>query len=267
MGNPRGALRLAVSRSNGGPALLDGARLFAAALAARLGLPVEVVVRYDYAALLKTINGNGAELAWMPPLIHARAVAGGARLLALSQRNGQLGYRSALVVANDRFRTVRDLVAVRAAWVDKSSASGYLFPRLHLVAAGLDPALTFASERFFGSASNACRAVVTNEADVAACFLSKAADRPSAQGEVERTFKAGPSLRVLDITGMIPADGFVVAAAVDDEQATAVRAALLQLHQHQDGAAALQTLLQAEKLAPPKEDVLRELRRLVAYAS
>ncbi|MCU1280524.1 MAG: Phosphonate transporter phosphate-binding periplasmic component [bacterium] len=263
----QGALRLAVSRSNGGPALLDGARQFATALGQRLGLPVEVSVTYDYATLLKTLVGNGAELAWMPPLIHARAAALGARLVALSQRGGQLGYRSAIVVASERFGSVRDLVGVRAAWVDRASSSGYVFPRLHLLAAGLDPVATFASERFYGSATSACRAVAGGEADVTACFLGAAQDRAAAQGEVERTVKAGAALRVLDVTAMIPADGFVVAPAVDDERCKALRTALTQMHVGVEGAGALQALLQAERLVRAPDDVVRDLRRLVAHAS
>lgn len=261
----RTALRFAVSRTNGGPALLDGARQFAAALAKELRAPVDLVVRYDYAALSKSVLSSSVELAWMPPLLHARAVNEGARLVALSQRGGSLGYRSALVVARDCFASLRDLVGVRAAWVDPSSSSGYIFPRLHLVAAGLDPAKTFASERFCGSATNACRLVAAGEADLAACFLSVANDRGSAQREVERMFNM-PSLRVLDVTARIPPDGFVVARAVDDARVQTIRTALLSLHARADGAAALAALLQAERLVAVPAAVARDLQRLVAHA-
>ncbi|MCA1663427.1 MAG: phosphate/phosphite/phosphonate ABC transporter substrate-binding protein, partial [Myxococcales bacterium] len=220
-------LRFAVSRSNGGPTLLDGARQFAAALGTRLATTVQVVVSYDYAALLKaTITGN-VELAWMPPLVHARAAAQGGRLVALSQRGGSLGYRSAILVGNDRYRTVRDLVGVRAAWVDPSSASGYIFPRLHLLAAAADRAALFASERFCGSATNACRLVMAGEADLAACFLSVGSDRESAQREIARMFNSGSALRVLDVTAKIPSDGFAIAPTVDETRANALRSALL----------------------------------------
>ena len=261
----RSALRFAVSRTNGGPALLDGARQLAAALARELREPVDLVVRYDYAALFKSVVSSSVELAWMPPLLHARAANEGARLVALSQRGGALGYRSAIVVARDCFASLRDLVGVRAAWVDPNSSSGYIFPRLHLVAAGLDPVKTFASERFCGSATNACRLVAAGEADVAACFLSVAHDRDSAQRELERMFNT-PALRVLDITAKIPPDGFVVARAVDDARVQAIRTALLSLHARADGAAALAALLQAERLVGVPAAVVRDLQRLVAHA-
>jgi phosphonate transport system substrate-binding protein len=256
-----------VSRSNGGPSLLDGARLFASTLQERLEIGVEVCIRYDYASLLRSVVDQGVDLAWMPPLIHAGATAAGARLLALSQRGGLLGYRSALVVRSDsEYQRLQDLVAVRAAWVDRASSSGYLFPRLHLAAAGLDPARTFASERFFGAATTACRAVADGEADLAACFLSVASERQAAQREVADTFKTGNTLRVLDVTAKIPPDGLVLASSVEEPLGARIRSTLLTLHTDPGGREALKRLLQAEQLAPVEEHVVRELQRLVARA-
>jgi phosphate/phosphite/phosphonate ABC transporter binding protein len=246
--------------------LLDGARQLAVVLESRLGFAVDVCVCYDYSALLKTVVQSGADLAWMPPLMHARAAAAGARLVALSQRGGVLGYRSAIVVRDGRFGSVHELSGVRAAWVDPASSSGYLFPRLHLLAAGVDPAKAFVSERFYGSATNACRAVVAGDADLGACFLSVAGDRESAQHEVAQTFKTGDALRVLDVTARIPPDGFVVSSAVDEARVALLRAALFEIHQRSDGRAALQALLQAERLVPAPDAIVRELQRLIAHA-
>jgi phosphonate transport system substrate-binding protein len=260
-------LHFAVSRSNGGPSLLAGARRFAAALEKRLGSAVTVAVSYDYSALLKMLLAGGAELAWMPPIIHARAVAAGAKLVALTERGGVLGYRSALLVRGDSgLVQVGQLRAARAAWVDKASASGYLFPRLHLLAAGLDPAQAFASERFYGSATSACHAVARREADLCACFLSTANEATAAQREVEATFKTGATLRVLDVTARIPPDGFVVAASVDAAIAGKLSSELLKLHRFDDGRVALRELLQAERLAEVQDQVVRDLSRLVAHA-
>jgi len=260
------SLRFAVSRSNGGPTLLDGARQFAAALGHQLAAPVEVAVSYDYAGLLKATIAGNVELAWMPPLIHARAASRGGRLVALSKRGGSLGYHSGILVKNGRYRTIADLVGVRAAWVDPSSSSGYIFPRLHLLAAAADPAALFASERFCGSATNACRLVAAGEADVAACFLSVAADRESAQREVARMFKTD-DVSVLDVTAKIPPDGFVVAPTVDESLSRSLRAALLNLHTVPEGRNGLQALLQAESLARVQPEIVADLERLVSYAS
>ena len=267
MAKGRPALRFAVSRSNGGPALLDGARAFAVALGRALESEVDVVVSYDYSALLKAIVGGQADVAWMPPLMHARAVSEGAHLVVLSQRGGTLGYHSALLVADDRFQTLRDLVGVRAAWVDRASSSGYIFPRLHLLAAGLDPATTFASERFVGSAANAGRVLLSGEADLAACFLSVARDRKSAQHEVDRMFRTNGAPRVLEVTATIPPDGIVAARGLDQERRHRLQRTLLTLHTHADGRAALESLLQAECFARVRPEIVADLQRLVRHAT
>lgn len=259
------ALRFAVSRSNGGPNLLRGARAFADALGAALDTEVAVSVAFDYQALLKGLRAGGIDLAWMPPIIHAHAVAGGAHLLALSQRGGGLYYRSAVLVRGEsRFRTLKEVTAARAAWVDRGSASGYLFPRMQLLAGGRAADKLFASEKFYGSATNACRAVVAGDADLCACFLSVAADVAAAQEEVTRTFgTAAAGLRVLGITGRIPPDGIVMSAAAAAPRAR-VTAALLALHGGAEGRAAVELLLQAERLAAPDAAVTRELNALAA---
>lgn len=267
-GNLDRPLRFAISRSNGGPTLLDGARRFATALEKQLGVQISVAVSYDYSALLRTILSGGAELAWMPPLIHGRAVAGGAKLIALTQRGGVLGYHSALLVRGDSgFDSLRALKGVRAAWVDKASASGYLFPRMHLLAAGLEPRTAFASERFYGSATSACRAVTQREADLCACFLSKATQTADAQREVEATFNTGTALRVLDVTTRIPPDGFVTTPSLDSSLSGQIRTTLHNLHLFADGRAALGELLQGERLAPVQDQIVRDLQKLVVHAA
>jgi len=154
------ALRFGISRHHGGLQLVAGARRFAEALAGSLKIPVKLTVAPDYDKLLEGVLIGGIEVAWMPPLLHARAVSEGALLAAVSERAGGLAYRSALLVKDSSvYRAVADLKGARAAWADRSSASGYLFPRLHLQATGLDPRRDLQSEKFLGSPALACAAV------------------------------------------------------------------------------------------------------------
>src|SRR4051794_1186678 len=171
-----GALTFGISRSHAGHDLDAGARLFAEALTARIGRKLSVTVTPDYERLLDGVLVGGIAVAWMPPLMHVRAAHQGAPLAAVSQRGGALAYRAALLVRADSHRTtVRGLRGARAAWADPYSASGYLFPQLHLLAAGVDPRYDLESEKFHGSAAAACRAVVDGDADVAAHYISDAA--------------------------------------------------------------------------------------------
>jgi ABC-type phosphate/phosphonate transport system substrate-binding protein len=258
-------LRFGVSASHGGPHLLDGANQFVTSLTTQLGKPVRLWVASDYDHLLKAIVDGAVELAWMPPLLQAKALPSGARLVAVSMREGQLTYRSALLVRTDsRWRKVSELRNVRAAWVDPSSASGHVFPRMHVMAlAGADPSDVFASETFEGSFSRACAAVAHDRADLCACFIKESAHRGgTALDDLRASFGwLIERLRVLDISDAITPDGIVLARGAAQEHPQLLRA-LLGLHEVPEGASALHTLMRADMLVMPPPEVEQAVARL-----
>jgi phosphonate transport system substrate-binding protein len=262
-------LRFSVSRSHGGPHPLEGALQFAEVLSARLGAQVELKQASDYDQLGEWLVGGRAHLAWMPPLSHARATAKGAVLAAVAERGGALTYRSALVVRADSMHTaLAGLRNLKVAWTDPSSASGYLFARLHLLAAGVDPRRDNLEENFYGSTRAACHAVIRGEADLAACYVrdAAAADHNLAQLDLERVLPgAATQLRVLDVTDRIPPDGVVLSQRLAPEVQAMVRDVLLDLHNQPSGRAALEGLMQAERLRGVTEDVRKVLARLRAH--
>src|SRR5579863_1749564 len=169
-------LRFAVSRAHGSSEarLSAGCRQLVDQLALTLAQPIELVLLRDYEEQLSALLEARVECAWMPPLTLARAITGGARLVAVNQRGGALTYRAGLLVrAEAPIHSLRDLSRLRAAWADPSSASGYLLPRLYLRASGVDLAQAFATERFFGSPSAACAAVADGDADLCASFVTE----------------------------------------------------------------------------------------------
>jgi phosphonate transport system substrate-binding protein len=267
-------LNFGISRSHAGRDLDASALLFAQALSARLGRRIAVTVTPDYERLLEGLLVGGIAVAWMPPLLHVRAARKGAPLACVSQRNGALSYRAALVVRADSHRTtVRSLRGARAAWADPASASGYLFPHLHLLAAGIDPRYDLESERYYGSATSACRAVADGSADLSAHYISDGAGAASDDGrrlaalELRQSLgdKIGGELRVLDVTDPIPPDGMVLAPPLDGRLQAAARDALLSLHTDAAGARALAALVQADRLMPVTGEVVKIIARLRAH--
>jgi len=259
-------LRFAVSRAHGGGApMLEHARAFTDVLGKLLRSTVKLVIARDYDHLLQGTLGGGIDVAWMPPLVHCRAAAQGALLAAVSERAGAVTYRSALLTRVDApWLNVRSLHGARAAWSDPRSAGGYLFPRLHLEAAGLELRRDLVGENFYGSPEAACAAVADDVADVCACFVSEAAgaDRARALADVARQYPpAAERLRVLDVTESIPPDGVVLAPRLDGGVQAQVRDRLLLLHER-GGGEALLALMQADRLAPVTEGVRKILARL-----
>jgi ABC-type phosphate/phosphonate transport system substrate-binding protein len=259
-------LRFGISRSHGGPTLLSGAHVFADELAERMQVRCKLVVADDYEHLSTGVGSGGVDVAWMPPLVHARAVRSGALLAAVAERSGAVTYRSAILTRADApYLNERALAGARAAWADRSSAAGYAFARLHLVAAGVDPDRALKSQTFHGSAAAACAAVADGNADFCACFVSEAAadDPARALADVERVYApARWRLRVLALTDAIPPDGVVLGAHVDGATQAHARDALLRMHATRRGAEGLRALMQADRLVPVTEAVRRILKKL-----
>lgn len=264
-------MRFAVSRLHGGLQLEQAAAQLAAVLGARLGVSIDVRVLDDYARLLDAVLDGEAEVAWLPPFTLARATTRGAEVAALCERKGRLVYRSALVVhVASPIRSVEDLRGARAAWTNASSAAGYVVPRAYLRERGVDPD-ELALEELHGSNAAACGAVYGGDADVAACYVSEAAadDLAVAQQEIEATLgpEMGRRLRPIGVTPPIPADGIVLAASVPPAERIRARAALLDLHAAPEGADALRALMQADRLVPVTDAVMRMFGRLSQLAT
>jgi phosphonate transport system substrate-binding protein len=255
-------LRFGISQGHGGTTLMEGARVFAQALSSELGRGVRVHVTDDYQGLLRATLDGEVEVAWMPPFLHLAATAKGAHLVAVCERGGAITYRSAVVVrADSQYRALGDLGGARAAWSDRSSAAGYVFPRLLIERSGVE----LGGETFVGSPRAVCAAVVGGQADVGACFVSEAAanDRERLQSDLTRVYPAtARRLRTLGVTDPIPPDGIVVAAHVGADSCERVGEAVLCFHQRAEGRDALDKLLFAEKLVPVTDAVGRLVAEL-----
>ncbi len=266
----RRTLRFGISRGHGGALLFTGLRQFSESLTQVWGRPVEHVVCFDYHELYRSLLDGRVEAAWLPPLLIAHALERNLTLAAVAERRGALWYRSALLVhAESPAHQLSDLKRVRAAWVDPNSASGYIFPRLHLVEAGLDLATLFAEESFHGSAAGACAAVAAKQADLCACFVSEngAQSEAALMDEVRgASGGVGANLRLLALTEPIPPDGIVLSDHLASVDRARLTEALLELHHDATGNIAVRSLLQADRLCPATPEIVQLFARLKAHA-
>jgi phosphonate transport system substrate-binding protein len=220
-----------------------------AALSAATRLEVKGVGVWYYHRLVEALDLGHVDLAWLPPILAAQAMSQGwAAPIALPVRGGVTSYSTALFTREDApWRSPRDLVGVRAAWVDRQSASGYLLIRAHLRAMGVDLERAFAADRFTGSHEEVAAAVVEGSADVGASFvhLDPVDERPvrAAWGDAR--------VRLLALAGPIPADVIAASTRLDPERLERVRHALL-AGNHPRLREAVRTLLGAEGFVAPR---------------
>jgi phosphonate transport system substrate-binding protein len=184
--------------------------VFCQALATAVKTAVEPHGFAHYRELLDGMHEGRVDLAWLPPVIALRATARGRTLpIALPVRAGAYTFSSALFTRpGSPLKTPADLIAVRAGWVDRDSAAGYLVIRAALRARGIDLDKAFASEKFFGSHGAVVQAVLAGEVDVGATF----AQLDARQDKVEAAGWGASDAQVIAYGGPIPAD--VVAASI-----------------------------------------------------
>jgi phosphate/phosphite/phosphonate ABC transporter binding protein len=178
---------------------------FGNALSSRLGRRVQCRTAKSYDELRGWLQTDTVQFAWMSPL---QFVLTQERLalqpLAVARRNGRHDYRSVLFArARSTIKSLNDCKGKRAAWVDPQSASGYLYPRIHLAARGLIAHEIFANEEFAGTHAQVVERVLNGEVDVGATYATS-----DQSGSAALTPAA--SFRIIEYTAAIPND--VIAA-------------------------------------------------------
>ncbi len=228
------------------------------------GLRVAPEVYPSYAELLKNALEGRVDVVWAPPLVAIELEDQGvAQPAVVVRRSARAGYYSALFcLASASYQRVEELSKLRAAWVSKESASGYVVPRWHLRSLGVRLADAFRSEEFYGSHEATTDAILEKRADVGATHVSldpvtgKLASAPwllvgAAPGDV----------RVLLLVGPIPGDVVAISTRIGAETRAQLTAAFVGLRDDADGRA----LFEAGAFEPVPDGHLTLLRRLARF--
>lgn len=255
----RGPIRFGVVASFRGSAdeTRKAAEPFLERLCEAFGEPIELGVAPSYEALLEQLMAGEVDLAWMSPILHIRAVAAGAEMVAVCRRHGSLTYRSAvLVLEGGSVESFHDLRGARFAWTDVDSAAGYMLPRQTLLDLGLGE-IDFVDETFHPSFLEAAEAVAREKADACACYVRDSEDPDEARLDLRQNLGAdlAAKLRVLVISDPIPCDGLVIGTHVSDDDVAALKKALVAVSTTGFEESAVYKLFQAEALEPMNERI------------
>lgn len=174
----------------------------------RLDRDVRPVIVGDYQALVDTISEGEVDFAWMPPVSCVRAAERGVGVVACAARFGRPMYESALVVrADSPLGELADLRGRSIAYVDRESASGYLFAA-DLIGRTLgDPDRVLGEQHFQGSHKAVSDAVRRRWVDVGVTYAVR---DPHGQishgGWLDADSRDQIPLRVVATAGPIPCD-------------------------------------------------------------
>jgi phosphonate transport system substrate-binding protein len=237
---------------------------FCRCLANATGVRVTAHGMWHYHHLLEALSAAQLDLVWLPPILALRATArAGCVPIAIPVRHGVSTYSTALFTRPDSpIRSIQDLKGLRAAWVDRQSAAGYLIIRALLRSQGVDLEKAFVHEKFLGTHDAVAQSVCEGEVDVGATFVYLENDalggRPRAAGWGDAP------VHIICHAGSIPSDIIAVRKGLPNNTRETIRKALVELDDPELSRAA-RNLLGADSFVVPEEQHLQSLLSILEH--
>ncbi len=185
-----------------------------------VGIPTELQVAANYAAMSQRMASGDLHLAAMSPFTYVRALRDnpGIILLATHIADGSSTYSAYIVTKEDSgIDRMDQLRGKRFGFIDRSSASGYLYPLAYLRSLGHEPGGLFSDVTFAGNHPNLIKLVLAGELDAGATFSTAFKNAKNNQ------------LRILTKTGRIPYDAYCANPRLDRGLVRQIRQLLLAL--------------------------------------
>jgi phosphonate transport system substrate-binding protein len=232
--------------------LIDNLRPLDEYLSLELGIPVESFVPQDYTGLIEALGSGQADIGMLPPFAGMLAFERyGIETILISVRDGEARYRAQWMTADPGFcdeapevglrgllHCVASIQKVRGkvvGFTDPTSTSGYLFPALQLIDAGINPEEDIQSV-FVGSHDAAVIAVLNGDVEIAAAY-------DDARTYILNEYPdIGTQVLPFNYSDWIPNDGVQVRADLAPELKEAIKQAFLKLTRVEAG------IPQAERL-------------------
>jgi phosphate/phosphite/phosphonate ABC transporter binding protein len=193
----------------------------------RLDIPIELQVGKDYADLENQIVLGQVDLAVLGPYsyVRARKRADGIQVFASHISRGNITYGAYIISqANGPIQKLADLRGSRMAFVDKRSASGWLFPAARFLDEGIHP-INDLQHHFYGNHESVVNAVVAGEADAGATYSDVLLDR-----QRDRQTE----LHIVAKGALIPHDAYVLRAGLPAIVGEAVGRAMSEISTRDD---------------------------------
>jgi phosphonate transport system substrate-binding protein len=254
--------------------LVENAQPLADYLSAELGIPVESFVPNDYTGLIAAMEAGQADIGAFGPfsLLQAQDEAG-AEIILQSARDGSVTYHTQWMtndpdtycedepeanedgllfcngtldaeegpVGEDAIASIEPGTAI--SFVEQASASGYIFPAVQLLDAGLDPT-TDIEPIFSGGHDNSVIAVCNGDAPIGVSFND--ARTILEEGDCENM----DSVVVFALSPEIPNDGVAVRGDLPDDLKQQIADALIAYAETDEGKEVLDSVYEIDEFAP-----------------
>lgn len=179
-------------------------------VARRAGFTARVIIVSDYDALGRSLLNGTIDLGWFSPFAYVSAKnKGNITPLVTTVVNKQASYVGYIVARKDSgIRTLAELAGRRFAFVDKQSASGYVYPRAMMLQQGKDPERFLGQQLFLGSHNRVIEGVLNGTVDAGGTY-SEALDSAGKNGLPVQ------DIAILAQTDPIPKDAIAARPGMD----------------------------------------------------
>lgn len=190
-----------------------------------LGLKVRLIIVKDYLSLGEQIKKGIVDGGWFSPLAYITAAEMTPLIpVATPLINGKDYYNGYIITRKDSgIASLQDLAGKSFAYVDKNSASGYLYARHSIKEAGLDPENMFSKVSFAGSHDQVIYGVINGEYDAGATY-NEAYEKMKESG----TDMSG--IRIISTTGNIQKDAIAFSKKLDASRISDIKNAFANFH-------------------------------------
>ncbi len=182
------------------------------AIAKKLEMEPKIIIVSDYDSLGRSLLKGTIDVGWFSPFAYVSAKSkGDINPLVTTVVNKNASYHGYIIARKDKaFQSIDSLQGKRFAFVDKQSASGYIYPKAMLLEQGKDPERFFSETVFLGSHNRVIDAVLDGTVDAGATY-SEAVETAKEYG------LAVHNLVILKQTDVIPKDVIAGRPGLDEQ--------------------------------------------------
>ena len=199
-------------------------------LTKELGVPVELRLANDYAAVIEGQRAGNIEIAHYGPASYAKAYLTGVKtepFATTRKDDGEIGYYSVIYVkADSPYHDIRDLKGKTIGLVDPNSTSGYNAPAFYLHKMGIDVDTFFGKSIITGSHENGIIALAQGTVDCAADWWD-ADDDSNLTRMVNKGMAKKDDFRIIFKTPILPGSPYAYLSSLPGDLKQSIVAAFM----------------------------------------
>ena len=216
-----------------------------------IGIKARIIIVKSYDALSEGIEKGIIDIGWFSPFAYVNAHDRiGVKPVVTPIVNGKSSYNGYIIAhKNSSIKNIKDIVGKSFAYVDKKSASGYLYARESIKNSNMNPDNIFSKVVFLGSHDNVIKAVLDKEIDVGATF-----------NEAIENFKSKginiDTLNIISKTEDIPKDALAARIDLSDELIEKLKEAFIEFKDYKNIDTKVEGFIESED---KQYDIIRKI--------